>query len=400
MSLTITAGNYQYMDQYRGMSRKKEALPGSAFQKGADAGEKAGDLSGRRELASRVRELHKTEQKDRYALRLDSRGRIVGEGVDTEDQERLKLLFQQQNAARNNFSVSSETLMDRLIATRTGQEKEEAPKSDARYNFKEVSNKVRAAKNTISAGQAVLAAKRKVTEMKRKLATAQDDTGEIRLALNHAKQIELVAKKKKRHLEMEELVEHTNERDRESERREDGAQDIRSALTEMADEKVFDEQTDLLEEQTDLLTEAASAFEESGEALTEDMMEELASLTEEFGKEEMEALEEMSEMLSTTEIVDPHMSEEDLKELKTKHRNAENRQMMKADMEYLKEYIKLIEKKRAEALPGMGKNQPFKGTVSMGAPLMSSAAGMPAPEVPAGIPISDGGLSVTPDQTS
>ncbi len=390
MSLTIASNNNPYRNQYQGASRKNGAFPDSASYGNTETRERAESLSKRRELATRVRELHKTEQKNRYALRLDSKGRIIGEGVEEEDQDRLRQMFRQQNAERNNFAVSTDTLMDQLIATRTGKEKEESLKSDTHYNFKEVSNKVRAAKNSVSAGQAVLAAKRKVIEMKRKLATAGDDAEEIRLAVHHAEQIEIVAKKKKRHLEMEEMVEHTRSRDEQNENAEDAAQDMSSSLTEMAEEKIFDEQSDLLEERTDLLTEATAALQESGEVLTEDMMDELSALVEEFGKEEMEALEEMSEMLSAAEIVDPHMSEEDLKELKTKHRNAENRQMMKADMEYLKEYIKLIEKKQAASLAGMGKAFSNAGAMPMGVAAQYAITGMTLPEAPATIPVSDG----------
>ena len=42
------------------------------------------------------------------------------------------------------------------------------------------------------------------------------------------------------------------------------------------------------------------------------------------------------EMLENMEIVDPHMSEEELEELKRKHRAAENKAIVKAEMDYLK----------------------------------------------------------------
>ncbi len=60
----------------------------------------------------------------------------------------------------------------------------------------------------------------------------------------------------------------------------------------------------------------------------------------EFGEEELKELEEAMEDLESLEIIDPHMSPEELKELKIKHRNAEHRDMVKADMDYLKEMIR------------------------------------------------------------
>ena len=51
-------------------------------------------------------------------------------------------------------------------------------------------------------------------------------------------------------------------------------------------------------------------------------------------------LAQMSEMLEDMEILDPHMSEEDLKKLKTKHRNAENKEIVKADADYWKSMMK------------------------------------------------------------
>ena len=47
------------------------------------------------------------------------------------------------------------------------------------------------------------------------------------------------------------------------------------------------------------------------------------------------------EMLENMEMIDPHMTKEDLDELKRKHRASEQKAMMKADMDYLKGMIKL-----------------------------------------------------------
>jgi len=59
-----------------------------------------------------------------------------------------------------------------------------------------------------------------------------------------------------------------------------------------------------------------------------------------FSEEELKELEEAMEMLETMEVVNPHMSKEDLEELKRKHRASEDKAIMKANMEYLKDMIK------------------------------------------------------------
>ena len=58
-------------------------------------------------------------------------------------------------------------------------------------------------------------------------------------------------------------------------------------------------------------------------------------------------------MFEAMEVVDPHMSEDKLRELKQKHRDAENKAILKANMEYLKSTIK-HETEKGVSLPGMG----------------------------------------------
>ncbi len=72
----------------------------------------------------------------------------------------------------------------------------------------------------------------------------------------------------------------------------------------------------------------------------EAMSKELSELISQFGEEEMQQLEESMQMLDLLEVIDPHMSEEELAKLKQKHRSAEERDLVKADMDYLKSMIR------------------------------------------------------------
>jgi hypothetical protein len=97
-----------------------------------------------------------------------------------------------------------------------------------------------------------------------------------------------------------------------------------------------------------MMDEAVQAIQEEmaeknriiSEESADQMIDEMAEMISEFGEEELKELEEMMQMLEDMEIVDPHMSKKDLEELKRKHRSEEEKVMIKADMDYLKDMIK------------------------------------------------------------
>ena len=82
----------------------------------------------------------------------------------------------------------------------------------------------------------------------------------------------------------------------------------------------------------------------TSEDLMEEFSDEMTDMIEEFGQEEMELLEETMEMLEQLEAVNPHMSDEQLENLKRKHRASEDKAIAKANMEYLKGVMKQLEK--------------------------------------------------------
>ncbi len=226
------------------------------------------------------------------------------------------------------------------LSTSFTSKKAEKVKKPVRYSYKEVSAKILRAKNSVSAGQAVLAAKRKVVEVRRQISSGDGDAEELQLALTHAKRMEMVARKKKHNLELEEMVENTQRRDENMDKMEEAADDIQSALIYAEEEKITSEEDAIFEERQDMLEEAAAEAEERNAEAAEEMLDKLNKMISEFGEEELKELEEEMEMLENMEIIDPHMSEEELEELKRKHRAAESRAIVKADMDYLKGMIK------------------------------------------------------------
>ncbi|MBE5905975.1 MAG: hypothetical protein E7277_04155 [Lachnospiraceae bacterium] len=237
-------------------------------------------------------------------------------------------------------------------------EKEDTKKSSkpVTYNYREVSSKIRQAKTALSAGQAVLAARRKVVEIRRKIAAHDGDAEELQLALTHAKRMEMVARKKKHHLELEEMVEQTQNREEHLNPKDSMVSKEEETLSAKED-AIFDERQEIMED-------TAAALRESGAQNIEETMSSLSEMVAKLGEDELKELEEAMEMLECMEVVDPHMSEEDLAELKRKHRAAENKAIMKADMDYLKGIIKHLNEKSGGVV-GVGTSQmPIIGAVS------------------------------------
>lgn len=238
----------------------------------------------------------------------------------------------------------------------------EQVKNAFKYNYREVSLKIRQAKNSTSAGQAVISAKRKVLEVKRKIAKGDGDDEELQLALSHAKQMEMAARKKKHHLELEELVDAVRGREEHAGECEDGENDsaseseLQSIFSEQAQEEVSKAEDAVLKMRQELLDSVQKQMKKDADQISDEMMADLNEMIAEFGEEELKELEEEMEQLECLEVVDPHMSEEQLEDLKRKHRNAENKAMTKADMDYLKGMFKHLQEKGSPVLGFSGIN--------------------------------------------
>lgn len=229
-------------------------------------------------------------------------------------------------------------------------------KSHSNYKYKKVSSQILAAKNSVSAGKALLAAKRGVLEIRGKLSSGKGDSEELMIELSHAKRMEMAARKKKHHLELEEMVEKTQARDEQTEKLKDfgdSIQDAASLEVEAREEDISEQEDAIFEQRQAMMTEAMDQLELSGEDISEEAMAELNMMIADFGEEQLEQMEESMELLENMEIVDPHMSEDALERLKTRHRTSEYKQIAKADMEYIKATIKHIEERGAPAMPAM-----------------------------------------------
>ncbi len=194
-----------------------------------------------------------------------------------------------------------------------------APKKKKRlpYNFKAISAQIMLSKTSGGAGKAVTKARGTIAMLLRKVRSGEYDDQELELAIKHARKMERVAKKRVKHLKQEEAI----EKEKHSEELED---DLAAELTDT------DEDEELLEISEEELQQLLEEYEE----LMRESMEELARET---------SLEELSEEFAGA-VYD--MSAEDLEELKKKHRSDEMREIMDADMKYLRAIFNKLEKEK------------------------------------------------------
>ncbi|MBP5265303.1 MAG: hypothetical protein J6Z06_00570, partial [Lachnospiraceae bacterium] len=221
--------------------------------------------------------------------------------------------------------------------------KEDEPTVEAKYNYnyKEVANKIKQAKTSVSAEQAVISAKRKVIEVKQKISAGAGNAEELQLALTHATRMEMAARQKKNHLELEEMIVNTQKRDKLLDKQEEVVTDVKNAVIQSGEEKLNKAADGIFEQRQDMIEQARAEMKEKGEDISDDAMAKLNEMIADYGEDELEKLEDAMDQLQLMEIVDPHMSEEELKEVKIKHRAAESKALVKADMDYLKDLMAL-----------------------------------------------------------
>ena len=174
------------------------------------------------------------------------------------------------------------------------------------YNYREVSGRILRAKTSVSARQTVTHARTVVAMLRRRYGCGEYNDRDLEIAIIHAEKMVRIAKKKLKNLKAEELAKRTSEVEKIEEAKEEenesaGREEIRSDSSEMSEEKL----REMIRRMEKELQELAA--ENSMDELTDECMGG-------GGK----------------------MSEEELKLVKKKHRCDEMRQIVEADMKYLK----------------------------------------------------------------
>ena len=298
----------------------------------------------------------------------------VKDEQETEERKRTRRIKEMvrdlKRKEKAEEAKKNEDYYSKMTGSSSDKKDEYEIKEPVNYNFKEISTKIQRAKTSVRAAQALISARRKVLEIKSKISSGKGDPEELQLALTHAKRMELVARKKKHHLELEEMAEYSH-KDEGEDPKEESAVNLKNAMVSAEEEKVSEKEDAVFYERQSMLEEETAELKDSSSAHAEQAMTKLNEMIAEFGEDELKELEESMEMLENMEIIDPHMSKEDLKELKTKHRNDENKAIVKADMDYLKEMIKHMVEKGGAAPVSTG----FSG-ISMASPVITAPEGV------------------------
>ncbi len=344
---------------------------------------------------------------------------------------------------KSSVVEQSVSYADQLKASRKKSKEISNEKKKLQYSFKKISSQIIRSKNSVSARSAVQAAKREVMRLKRLRNTGEYDDEELQLAIDHAKSMEQVARKKAVHLEQEEMVERHQKgfgaaleeiEDKKAEDETENPEELEEleniesnedlVAAENVDEYYVDPQyipeMDLQYELQQAIEEQEMALEtliEENQYELDEMMASIADNNEQIADASSQsmtdmmdqmnqAMSEMMEDLDLTELSetlyapDPNMSEDDLKMLKIKHRAKEMKEIAEADKEYLKGLMEHEKSKAANSSAiSTGSSSPSPTAIFGGSSSnpITPVISMPGAAMGGGItaPMSSGGFSVS-----
>lgn len=251
------------------------------------------------------------------------------------------------------------------------------------YNFKQISAMLMRTKTSNAASQVVSKARRKVAALQRQKSSGEYDDEALDNAIKHAKRIERTAKKRMRHLRQEEAAENNGTV---------CVSELDEALQNENEMENGEFEMVHGDENSQTAGSGTGTSADSEVEMLEDSEEELRQLMQDLAEAMRELEDEMPEEFSLNdllEVPDQNMSPEEIEQLKKKHRSEEMREIMEADMKYLKAmFEKLAREQQANAAaisiasnnssqaPSMAVTSGTGGTGSAGAaPPQASSAG-------------------------
>ncbi len=210
-------------------------------------------------------------------------------------------------------------------------------KQKLKYSFKRISSKIISSKTSTAAREVVSQARREIQKIKAARRTGKYDEEEIAAALDHAKSMERIARKKVRHLEEEEMAKRCS-----SDPEKEGAAPVDADAPKDDEDPVRKEIETLRDELSDIETKADNDEYIESEQVTNDMINEITDSMEEM----LDAIEELSDLMDEIFENTADMDQEDIDAMITKHRNKEMKDIVKADGEYLKATFEQIESEK------------------------------------------------------
>lgn len=247
----------------------------------------------------------------------------------------------ERKVIKKGNKVTTKTILRRADGSYAGaiSVTKPAPKKTKRlnYNFKEISAMILQTKTSGSARQVAGRARGKVALLKQRLKCGEYDDKELEAAIIHAEKMERIARKRMRHLQEEEMAKRGGPCFGELE---EECDDIQPEQEEAEQE----EELELDRKQQDAMLQKR---QQEIQQEMQRMMRQMEQAQREFEQEmaELSDLDELSDALGGGAARD--MDPEDLDELKKKHRLDEQREIMEADMLYLKAlFYKLAQEKQ------------------------------------------------------
>lgn len=250
----------------------------------------------------------------------------------------------ERKVIKNGNKVTTKTILRRADGTYAGtisvtsSAKKKTKKLN--YNFKEISAMILQTKTSGSARQVAARAKGKAALLRQKLRCGEYDDKELESAIIHAEKMERIARKKMRHLQEEEMAKRGG-----------------PCFGELEEEN-----EDIQPEQEDEREEALEPDRRQQEAMLEKrqreiqqemqrMMREMEQAQREF-QQEMTQLSDMEELSDALGGTSTDLDPEDLDDLKRKHRLDEQREIMEADMVYLKSLFQKLAQEKQQGSSG------------------------------------------------
>lgn len=217
------------------------------------------------------------------------------------------------------------------------------------YNFKQISSLIMKSKTSTNARRVVTKARAKVVELLRKKYNSDFDNRELDAAIIHARKMERIARKRMKHLKEEEQAKKQGFSSEEWEEHTESY--FKDAEFKEPSELSKKELMQLIKELRELMKKSMDDF------------------AQETGPDELE-----NEMIS---IKKEDMEPEELERLKKKHRADELREIMEADMKYLRALFDKLEKEKQSISNGSNNLNDLSGIT-----LELAGAEIPVEDVP------------------
>lgn len=293
----------------------------------------------------------------------------------------------ERKVIKNGNRVTTKTIFRRADGSYAGAMSvtKSAPKKTKRlnYNFKEISAMILQTKTSGSARQVAGRARGKVALLKQRLKCGEYDDKELEAAIIHAEKMERIARKRMRHLQEEEMAKRGGPCFGELEEECDDIQPEEEAEQE--------EELELDRKQQDVMLQKR---QQEIQQEMQRMMREMEQAQRDFEQEmsELSDLDELSDALGGGAARD--MDPEDLDALKKKHRLDEQREIMEADMAYLKVLFNKLAQEKQQGSSGVSGSSGGSGSYDGVSGVSLELGGMEMPVETAEAPVMPEGGSI------